>query len=241
MRRTAVARLNTLVHRSPDFPVPAPPAKLALQRTPAPPDLLRDVALQRRPDLAALRAKVQADSAAVALAYKEFYPDFEIMGRYDSFWQPTNTFGDLQGQMGVNMNVPIYLEKRRAAAREAMFKVREQQAQYDQRIDDINQEVETAQVIETRAIVELYANRTLPAAEHNVASARNDYVANRGDFLRLISAQRQLLMLQVKHQEAIVGYLSRLAELDRVVGGPPPMESLPEPIPSPPSTTSSVQ
>jgi len=233
MRRTAVARLNTLVHQSPDSPVPPPPAELAMDRTPAPPELLRHVALQRRPDLAALGAKVQADSAAVALAYKEFYPDFEVMGRYDRFWQPTDSFGDLQGQMGVNMNVPIYLEKRRAAAREAMFKLREQRAQYDQRIDDVNQEVETAyaQVAEMRAIVELYANRTLPAAERNVASARNDYVANRGDFLRLISAQRQLLMLQEKHQEAIAGYLSRLAELERVVGGRLPQEPSPEPIP----------
>jgi outer membrane protein TolC len=114
-----------------------------------------------------------------------------------------------------------------------MFKLRQQRAEYDQRIDDVNQEVEAAcaQVAEMRAIVELYVNRTLPAAERNVASARNDYVANRGDFLRLISAQRQLLMLQEKHQEAIAGYLSRLAELERVVGGRLPQEPSPEPIP----------
>ena len=233
MRRTSVARLNTLIHQSPDCPVPPPPAELMIDQTPAPPELLRHVALQQRPDLAALGAKVQANSAAVALAHKEFYPDFEVMGRYDRFWQPTSTQGDLQGQFGVNMNVPIYLEKRRAAAREAMYKLRQQRAEYDQRVDDVNQEVEAAyaQVVEMRAVVELYAGRTLPAAERNVTSARNDYVANRGDFLRLISAQRQLLMLQEKHQEAIAGYLSRLAELERVVGGSIPMEQVPA-IPS---------
>jgi cobalt-zinc-cadmium efflux system outer membrane protein len=234
MRRTAVARLNTLIHQSPDCPVPPPPAELAIARVPAPPELLRQVALQQRPDLAALGAKVQAETAALALAYKEFYPDFEVMGRYDRFWQPTSTQGALQGQFGVNMNVPIYLEKRRAAAREAMFKLREQRAQYDQRIDDVNQEVESAyaQVAEMRAIVELYVTRTLPAAQRNVASARNDYVANRGDFLRLIAAQRQLLMLQEKYQESIAGYLSRLAELERVVGGPLPTEPQSEVVPA---------
>lgn len=226
MRRTAVARLNTLIHQTPDCPVPPPPDSLTIDGTPAPTELLRQIAVQRRPDLSSLRAKLQADSAALALAYKEFYPDFEIMGRYDRFWQPTSTQGDLQGQVGVNMNVPIYLEKRRAAAREAMFKLRQQRAEFEQRMDDVNEEVETAsaQVAEMRAMVDLYERRTLPAADQNVASARNDYVANRGDFLRLISAQRQLLMLQEKHQETIAGYLSRLAELERAVGGPVPME-----------------
>lgn len=232
MLRTATARLNTLVHQSPDCPVPPPPAELSIDHEPAPPEVLRQVALQQRPDLAAMGAKVQADTAAVALAYKEFYPDFEVMGRYDRFWQPTNTQGDLQGQIGVNMNVPIYLEKRRAAAREAMYKLRQQRAEYEQRMDDVNQEVEAAyaQVVEMRAIMDLYARRTLPAAKQNVASAQNDYIAGKGDFLRLITAQRQSLMLQEKHQEAIAGYLSRLADLERVVGGPLPMEMRSEPI-----------
>lgn len=226
MRRTSIARLNTLVHRQPDFPVPPPPASLSVDGVPAPPELLRQLAQQQRPDLASMRAKLQADNASVALAYKEFYPDFEIVGRYDRFWQPTDMFGDLQGQFGVNMNVPIYLEKRRAAAREAMFKLRKQRAEYEQRSDDVNQEVESAyaQVVEMGAIVELYAARTLPAVERNVTSARNDYIANRGDFLRLVSAQRQSLMLQEKYQEAVAGYLSRRAELERVIGGPLPME-----------------
>ena len=237
MHRTAVARLNTLVHRSPNHPLPSPPQSLAIAGVPAPAELLRQVAVRQRPDLASLRAKLQADNASLALAYKDFYPDFEVMGRYDRFWQPTTTQGDLQGQVGVNMNVPIYLEKRRAAAREAMYTLRRQRAEYEQRLDDVNQEVEaaSAQVAEMRAIVELYAKRTLPAAQQNVGSARNDYVANRGDFLRLISAQRQLLALQEKHQEAIAGYLSRLAELERVVGGPVPMEAESSPLRTDPS------
>jgi outer membrane protein TolC len=226
MRRISVARLNTLVHQSPDRPVPPPPSELTVDQNPAPPELLRQIALQQRPDLATLGAKIQAESATLALAYKEFYPDFEIDARYDRFWQPTSTQGDLQGQVGVNMNVPIYLEKRRAAAREAMYKLRQQRAEYEQKIDDVNQEVEAAyaQVIEMRSIIDLYEERTLPAARQNVASAQNDYIAGKGDFLRLITAQRQSLMLQEKHQEAVAGYLSRLAELERVVGGPIPME-----------------
>lgn len=47
------------------------------------------------------------------------------------------------------MNVPIYLEKRRVA-REAIFKLRQQCAEYERLIDEVNQEVaaEYAQVAE---------------------------------------------------------------------------------------------
>lgn len=234
MRRVAMARINTLLHQPPDLPVPPPPARLNVDCEPAPAELLRQMAIEQRPDLQALGAKIRAESASLALAYKEFYPDFEFMARYDSFWQPTSTQGGLQGQVGVNMNVPVYLQKRRAAVREAMFKLQQKQADYDQRIDDIHREVESAyaQVVEMRSIVELYATRALTAAERNVDSARADYVSGKGDFLRLVAAQRQLLALQEKHEEAIAGYVSRLADLERVVGGDLPLEPPAEAIPA---------
>jgi outer membrane protein, heavy metal efflux system len=223
--RVAVARINTLLHQAPDAPLLPPPSTLATGIVPAPPELLRHVALQRRPDLAALGARLDAERAALKLAYKDFWPDLEVYGKYDSFWQP-DTQRDLRSQVGVNMNVPIYLEKRRAAAREAMFKLQQKQAEFQQRVDDINREVQTAyeRVAEMRDIVRLYSERTLPAADQNVASARAEYVAGRGDFLRLVSAQRQSIQLREKHQEAIAEYHSRLADLERAVAGPIPLE-----------------
>jgi outer membrane protein TolC len=221
MNRIAIARLNTLVHRPPDDLLPPPPAALAVGEAPAPAEVLRQTALARRPDLAAIGARIEAQRAALRLAYKEFYPDLEVFGRYDSFWQPDSQ-RDLRSQVGVNMNVPIYLEKRRAAAREAMFKLRQEQAEYQQRIDDINNDVQAAyeRVVEMRQAIELYNSRTLPAAAQNVQSARADYIAGKGDFLRLISAQRQLIGLQERQQQAIADYHSRLAELERAIGGP---------------------
>jgi outer membrane protein, heavy metal efflux system len=226
MKRVAIARINTLMHLPPDYPVAPPPASLPMALTPAPVELLRGTALQRRPDLAAIGARLNADRTSLALAYKEFLPDFEVMGRYDSFWQPDSQ-RDLRTQVGVNMNVPIYLEKRRAAAREAMFKLSQRQAEYQQRIDDINNEVQSAyeRVVEMRQVVDLYANRTLPAARQNVESARADYVAGKGDFLRLVSAQRQSIELREKHQEAIAEFHSRWADLERAVAGPVPTEA----------------
>ncbi len=130
------------------------------------------------------------------------------------------------------MNVPIYLEKRRAAVREAIFKLNQRQAEYEQRIDDINNDVQSAyeRVLEMRQIVDLYANRSLPAARQNVESARADYIAGKGDFLRLVSAQRQLIELRERHQQAIAEFHSRWADLARAVAGPVPTEAAAEEV-----------
>jgi outer membrane protein TolC len=232
MNRVAVARINTLMHLPPDAPVlPAPPS-LPIGSSPAPVELLRNTAIQRRPDLAAIGARLRAERASLALAYKEFLPDFEVFGRYDSFWQP-DTQRDLRSQVGVNMNVPIYLEKRRAAAREAMFKLSQRQAEYEQRIDDINNEVQAAyeRVIEMRQIVDLYASRTLPASRQSVESARANYIAGKGDFLRLVTAQRRLIEFLDQHQQAIAEYHIRWADLERAVAGPVPTAAPAEEVP----------
>ncbi len=96
MNRVAMARINTLMHLPPDYPIPPPPANLPLAFTPAPVQVLRATAVERRPDLAAIGSRIRADRASLALANKEFLPDFNLMGQYDSFWQPSSTQGPLR-------------------------------------------------------------------------------------------------------------------------------------------------
>ena len=78
-------------------------------------------------------------------------PDTEIYGRYDSFWQPAATQGPLRGQVGVNMNVPIYRRKLNAAVSEAQFKLAQRQAEYRQKVADMQFEVESARTGSPRA------------------------------------------------------------------------------------------
>lgn len=218
MQRVATARINALMHRPPDAPLP--PAPGTLYAAPGLPSAgeLRAIAISRRPDLAALGAKVRAQQSRLALANKEFMPDFEVYGRYDNFWsQPS-----LRGQVGVNMNVPMYRDKRYAAVHEAQWRLNQSRAEYEQRIDDINREVQTAyeRYDEAQQTVGLYTEQILPAARKNVDSAFAAYESGRGDFLRLVAAQRQLIGLLERHQQAIADYHRRRAELERVVGAP---------------------
>jgi len=221
MQQVAVARINTLLRRWPDAPLPAPPASLGATQQPADENVLWQTALRQRPDLAALAWRVQSEETALALAYKNFYPDFDAFARYDTFWQPSNVMGPLRAQVGVTMNLPVYREKLRAAVDEVQFRVNQRRAEFEQKSLDIQYEVIAAarQVDESRKTVELYANRLIPTAEQNIAAARSNYEVNKLSFIELAIAERQLILMRERQIEAIIAYHRRLAELNRVTGG----------------------
>jgi outer membrane protein TolC len=229
LERVAIARINTLMHRPPDAYLPQAPSRLESPQLAFSVVELRGSALMQRPDLAALGAQIRAEQSRLQLTYKEFYPDFEVFARYDNFWSQAS----LRGQAGLNMNVPLYRQKRYAAVREAQWRLSQRRAEYEQRIDDINREVQTAyeRFDESQKTVELYTTQILPAAKQNVDSAFAAYETSGGDFLRLVAAQRQLIVLQERYQEAIADYHRRRIELERVVGQPLDRATSADPIP----------
>ena len=94
-RRVAVARINTLLHRAADYPLPPPPAQVAVAD--ALPDLesLRQSAVQCRPELLAQLARIRMEEANLELAGREYYPDLELVAKYDAF-MPV----DIRGKWG---------------------------------------------------------------------------------------------------------------------------------------------
>jgi cobalt-zinc-cadmium efflux system outer membrane protein len=235
MQRIAVARVNALLRRHPEEWLPPPPASLRESFTLPPPDFLRQLALSRRPDLAALRARVQSQQAAVALAEKQFYPDTEVYGRYDTFWQPASTQGPLRGQVGVNVNMPIYRKKLNAALCEVQFRLSQRQAEYGQKMIDVQFDVESAyaQVQEAQKAILLYREKLLPAAEQNVETTRANYDVGRTTFLNLLVAQQQLLVQREQYQQVVAAAESRRADLERAIGGDLPTEAARQELPKP--------
>jgi outer membrane protein TolC len=212
----ARARINTLLHREPQIPLPPPPRALEVPDELPDAAFLREEALARRPDLAAQAARIESEQSSVELALKEFYPDFEFMGRYDQFWTPV----EQRPQVGMYLNIPLNQSRRKAAVNEAMFRLHKLQAEYDAQVDGIRNEVQAAHARLERSLetVHLYVNTILPAAQLNVEAASAGYEAGNLDFLRLVEAERQYIELQEKHQEAVAEYHRNRAELDRVVG-----------------------
>jgi outer membrane protein TolC len=218
--RIAIAKINTLSHRLPDMPLPPPPKSIE-QPLPLPEaQFLWQTAIAQRPDLAAAGARVRAEQVAVQIARKEYMPDFDVGGRYDQFWDRVNQ----RGQVGVNMNVPLYQQRRDAAVQEACFRLSQRRAEYDQAVDDIRNEVQATyeQTEASRQVVDLYKRQVVPAAQQNVEAARAGYEANNLGFLSLVEAQRQLIDAQMKQVEALADYHRRMAELQQAIGGPLP-------------------
>jgi outer membrane protein TolC len=131
---------------------------------------------------------------------------------------------DLRGQIGVSINLPVYHGKLNAAVNEALFRLNQRKSEYDERVLDIQYDVRSAyeRLEESRKTVQLYAERMLPAAEQNVAVARLNYDVGKTTFLGLAQAQRQLIELREKHEEAIAEDHRRLAQLERVLAAPLP-------------------
>jgi outer membrane protein TolC len=217
MRQVAVARINTLMHLPPDGPLPPPPAKIGLAETLPQAQVLRQTALANRPDLKALADRIAAEEAALGLAHKDYCPDFELMGAYDSFWQER----PLRAQVGLRLNLPVRLARRDAAVAEAEAHIAERKAELARQTDQVHFEVQQSysQVLESERTVRLYEKAILPAAQQNIEAAKSAYSTGRIPFLSLIEAQRSAVGLRDRYYEAIADYYRRRATLERVVGG----------------------
>lgn len=222
MKKVAAARMNTLLLRSPELPLPAPKLEtVALDSLPNDTTFLHSWALQNRPDLAAVAHRVEAEAINVELAYKQYYPDMEFFTRYDTFWQPASTQGPLRGQIGVVTNLPVYRQKLNAAVCEAQYRWQRQRAEFEQLENDIRLEVQTAweQVQESRQTLDLYEQKLLSTSEQYLEAARSNYQVGKATFLDIVQAQRQLVASREKQIEVKTMLAQRLNELERQLGG----------------------
>lgn len=234
LREVAAARLNTLMHRPPDAKLPAPPRALTPTGPVPEAKALRDLAAARRPDLRALVNRVEAESAALALAEREYKPDFEVMAAYDAFWQKPEEA--LRPMVGLRMNVPVRHARRHGAVAEAAARLAQRRAEYARLADQVNYEVQqaAAQLRESRQTLELFETTTLPVSRRSVQAARTAYTAAKLPALSVVEAQRTLVGQRERAYEALADYFRRLAALERATGGPlpePAREQLPPPKP----------
>ncbi len=218
MQRIARARLNTLMHRPADAELPKPAKSLDVGGSLPPVTELRNLATRQRPDLAALSARVAAAESAVALARKEYYPDFEAMASYDAFWQRPEQ--DLRPMVGLRLNVPIRSERRSAAVAESQARLAQRRAEFAKAVDQAGLQIQEAfeQVRETDQALKLYEENAVPAARESVRLAQAAYTTGKVPMLTLIEAQRSLVELRDRQFELRAESRRRRAALDRATG-----------------------
>ena len=226
MRAVTVARINTLLHLPPDTPLPPPPKEIKVAEELPEAQALRATALARRPDLQALADRIAAEEAALGLARKEFYPDFEPFFMYDRFMGNLSDNRDLATMLGVRLNLPVYRQRRYGAVAEAAARIAQRRAELARLSDQVNYQVQEAyaRVQRSEKSVRLYRDTILRAAEANVKAAQAAYVTGKIPFLSLIEAERNVVDLRDRYYEAVADYFRRLATLERAVGRPVPAQ-----------------
>ena len=212
-QRRAAARINTLLHRHPELPLPPPPDALA-----APTDLsvdaaaLTERALAERPELRAARARVAAREQAVALARREYLPDFTISGAYDRIWQER----DLQPMVGLAVNIPLQLGRRDGALAQARAELAGARSEAQRAEDSVRLAVSLGvdRLGEAHHLVELTRDRMLPVARDRLAASRAAFASGQGSFLELIDSERGLRSAELESEKAVTLLWRRHAELD---------------------------
>ena len=213
----AIARINTLLHRAAECSLPPPPAKIGAIPILPEIDQLQETAIHSRPDLYALQSRLRAEQANRSLACKEYYPDVNLVAKYDAFMQDK-----MRPAVGVDFNIPLRNARRSAAVCEAENRIAQRAAEYQDRLDQVHYEVSAARqrAGQSQQVVRLLEEKTLPAAQRSLESAQANYTAGKLDFLRLLDAQRQLNTQHEAYNQAIAESHRRLAELERAVGQP---------------------
>jgi outer membrane protein TolC len=215
--RVAVARINTLLHRGPHDRLPPPPALVGAAAVLPSADELQQTAIAFRPDLFAQQARIRAEEANLALACKEYSPDLNLVAKYDAF-MPV----DQRAEVGMEVNVPLHNARRSAAVSEAENRLAQRRAEYQELLDQVQFEVQSAheRATQSQQVIRLYEDKILPATQRSLDSAQANYTSGKLDFLRLIDAQRQVYTQREMYYQAIAEFHRRLAELERAVGQP---------------------
>jgi outer membrane protein TolC len=215
-RVTIIARINGLLHRDPAAALPPPPSELSLPSQPGPAASLAQLAVESRPQRSAAEARVRAGETHVRIAERAYYPDFELMGSYDSMWD----IAEHRWMVGVAIDVPIQRGKRDADADAARARLAQARAARDRTDDDIRVEVIRThrELEEALHVIALYEMRLLPAARAQVEAALAGFTTGQNDFPAVISAERGLREIQLAVYRAHAEAWRRQAAVDQAVG-----------------------
>jgi cobalt-zinc-cadmium efflux system outer membrane protein len=216
-RAIAVARLNLLLHRSSDDALPPPPATLSVPAELPAPEQLTQIALERRPDLAAAAARRRAAEALAAAVGLQDLPDLSVSAGYSTMWSDPA----MRLTVGVDVALPLNRDRRAAERAEARAGIERARAEQEALVDRVRFEVREGyeHAYEYWHILHLSRERMVPSADQ-LADAAAAAVASGGrDYAGLLDARREQVTARWDEQVAIAELHARLAELERLVGG----------------------
>jgi cobalt-zinc-cadmium efflux system outer membrane protein len=210
-KRTAQARLNTLLLRSPEDPIGSPEA-------PQKPDLgysldqIYQIALEKDPGLQRGQRMIEQNQYAVNLAQKQYRPDFAVGFQYLNRPAMPEMYGAT-----VSLNIPVFYKTRqREGVREATEGLVSAERSKEDRRTTLFFEIKELYLAAKSAddLAKLYSEAIVPQSSLALESALASYQVGSLDFLSLITDFTTVLEYQVGYYEQLTSYEKALARLE---------------------------
>lgn len=223
--RVRLAELNRLLARPAEAPLETA-ARLELRAESRGVAALIAGSAETSPELRAAEAAIERERLAVALARKDFKPDFNVQagymnrGRLDPMWQA-----------GASINLPLDRKRRESALAEAQARLR----QAERRLDSmrlqlrLRTEERAAQLDSTEAIVRLYERGVVPQDQMSVEAAMANYQTGKIPFITVLEALSTLYSDRTTQLRLVATHAKTAASLaeSSLEGGNEPMAGLP--------------
>jgi outer membrane protein, heavy metal efflux system len=224
MRAGASARLNAVLDRPADTPIPDV-ALAPLPRELPPSDTLRAWAERDRPMLGRGRTEVERARTRSSLARRELWPDVILGMAYGQRSLPADEMGgsgtERMGSVMVGFSLPVFARQRqlrmraeaRAMERMAEADLASMRAEVGARLGELR-----ADLRRSLTLIELYRADVLPQAQATVESALSSYRVGRVDFMTLIDAQMTKNDYERELAALWAEYGTGVAELEMTIG-----------------------
>jgi outer membrane protein, heavy metal efflux system len=222
MRENRVIRLNVLMDQLPDLPMQLPTVMPPFSGTVASESNLYERARLARPLLMQEKAVINASESRLALAEKEYYPDFMVGMAYGK--RDEDTFGrsrkDFLSVM-LSINIPLYAGSKQSEA--VKQRARELAKNRYSLVDTRNMVMSSISSSVTdyeqaKEQLDLYGNGILPQARQTVESMLVGYQVNEVDFLNLVGSQITMLNYELLYWKAFTEINQSAARIRAAVG-----------------------
>lgn len=211
---TAQARLNTLLYRDPESPLP-PPAPVTPSQFNTSLQELYALAHANDPALERDRRMVEGGRDAVDLAQKAYKPDFSVSYAYQQ--RP-----DLQDSNGftVGINIPIFFRsKQREGVIEASHNMIGAQRTLDDQQTTVDYEIKQQYLAATasRNLMNLYSKAIVPQSSLALESSMSAYEVGKVDFLSMLDNFIYVLDYEVNYYQELSDFETALARMEPLV------------------------
>lgn len=222
-RQNEQSRLNTLLDRPASQAISLPPEIDNNLGHPAMLETLQNRADASRPLLVSQRKHLDAATARVALAKKDYYPDFMVGANY-GYRDGENPNGSDRADFAsfsVSINLPLFTSKRQDGA------LSQRHNEKDQKEFALKSSTRQVEAAIAKALtdytrfaeeVALYEKGIIPQARQTVQSMQAGYQVDKVDFLNLLRSQSSLYNYETKYWQALSGAKQALARLAAAVG-----------------------